>query len=76
MTGKALEESEVGQLLVSALGVRPHTKKELFDIVKWAEGVKTSGTLLELVFEGKLRIEWVDGQPAFSTKEFNKTKQK
>ena len=73
MRGEALEENEVGQLLVSALGVRPHTKGELFNIVKWAEEVKTSEILLELVLEGKLRIEWVDGQPAFSTKEFNKT---
>lgn len=67
-TEKLLSDEEVRQLILVATegaGEGGLTKKELREIVSWAEGVRIASGLLDTVLDGTLSVRIVDGEPQF-----------
>ena len=63
-----LSDEECEELIVSACTVRPHTEDELTALIRWAELARMDNMLVDMVIEGKMRVEWtLDGEPQFNS---------
>lgn len=63
-----LSDDECKEILVSACTVRPHTEEELTALIRWAELARMDNMLVDMVIEGKMRVEWTpDGEPQFNS---------
>ena len=53
---------------MSACTVRPHTEEELTALIRWAEMARMDNMLVDMVLEGKMRVEWTpENEPQFNS---------
>lgn len=63
-----LSDDECKEIIVSACTVRPHTEEELTALIRWAETARMDNMLVDMVLEGKMRVEWTpENEPKFNS---------
>jgi len=63
-----LSDNDAEKLILSACEARPHTEDDLTKIIDWANAALLDKMLLGMVIDGKMIIEWGDGEPNFKAK--------
>jgi len=63
-----LSDDECKEIIVSACNVRPHTEDELTALIRWAEIARMNNTLVDMILDGKMRVEWTpENEPQFNS---------